>query len=462
MEDSMITSQSEFSDSSPKYRQIADATISDIKSGILEVGRTLPSVRKYASDLGISSTTVSRAYKMLESQGYIETKAGEGSVVSFLKGGVGAPATTWKAFLSYARRDDENSHGAITELKQHIQEEYEMQTAERLDIFQDTEGIECGEDWRKAVGKQLGATVFFIPILTPTYLRRPHCIQELREARWRFSDLGLDRGIYPIHFVDITDCTEELEDDDLAGFITHTQANCDWRDLRFESSSSPAYRKGIKKIVEALVKRDKEMLSTQQKLTDPAETPINQITTDEDDVDLLQKIADLESAGQQITEKAENISEVVVSIGNIFTENQIPSDAPFKNRLIILKKIGKDLEQPAIALSEQCNGYRKLLEVMDRGIEQFPTVVELTRSMGGDVDSADLLNFRKQISDLNKSTSTAFEQIQILQGALATAASLSRDLRQPCRKISAALDDVTASKMSFAKWEKITNELIQA
>lgn len=61
--------------------QISDQLRGIIMAGLLAGGERLPSVRQLAGDLGIAPGTVARAYKLLESEGFITTRIGSGARV---------------------------------------------------------------------------------------------------------------------------------------------------------------------------------------------------------------------------------------------------------------------------------------------------------------------------------------------------------------------------------------------
>lgn len=66
----------------PIYQQIAEGIKNNIASGSLAPGDSLPSIRLFAKELGVSVITTKKAYELLESQGYITTVPQKGSVVS--------------------------------------------------------------------------------------------------------------------------------------------------------------------------------------------------------------------------------------------------------------------------------------------------------------------------------------------------------------------------------------------
>jgi len=66
----------------PFYRQIVDQIADLIRSGQLEAGAQLPSVRELAAQLLVSLITVRRAYSDLENAGLIVLRQGYGTYVA--------------------------------------------------------------------------------------------------------------------------------------------------------------------------------------------------------------------------------------------------------------------------------------------------------------------------------------------------------------------------------------------
>jgi GntR family transcriptional regulator/MocR family aminotransferase len=69
----------------PLYRQLYERFRNSILSGQLESGARLPSTRVLASELGVSRTTTALAYELLQLEGYIESKVGDGTRVACLQ-----------------------------------------------------------------------------------------------------------------------------------------------------------------------------------------------------------------------------------------------------------------------------------------------------------------------------------------------------------------------------------------
>ncbi|QBD75071.1 GntR family transcriptional regulator [Ktedonosporobacter rubrisoli] len=65
----------------PIYVQLVEQILHALEVGMLSPGDTLPSVRELANELSIASSTIARAYKELQRMGFIESRAGKGTVV---------------------------------------------------------------------------------------------------------------------------------------------------------------------------------------------------------------------------------------------------------------------------------------------------------------------------------------------------------------------------------------------
>lgn len=66
----------------PPYEQLQRQLIDQISAGHLPPETKLPAVRRLAADLGIAPGTVARAYKELESEGYLVTRGRNGTWVA--------------------------------------------------------------------------------------------------------------------------------------------------------------------------------------------------------------------------------------------------------------------------------------------------------------------------------------------------------------------------------------------
>ena len=66
----------------PPYEQLRRQLMDQIQSGQLPEETRLPAVRRLAADLGIAPGTVARAYKELETEGYLIARGRRGTIVA--------------------------------------------------------------------------------------------------------------------------------------------------------------------------------------------------------------------------------------------------------------------------------------------------------------------------------------------------------------------------------------------
>ncbi|MFJ9731528.1 GntR family transcriptional regulator [Streptomyces sp. NPDC101169] len=89
-------------DSAPPYEQVRAQISEQARSGALPVGYRLPTVRGLAESLGLAVNTVAKAYRALESDGVIETRGRNGTVVA--AAGPAAVREAASAAQAYAER----------------------------------------------------------------------------------------------------------------------------------------------------------------------------------------------------------------------------------------------------------------------------------------------------------------------------------------------------------------------
>ena len=66
----------------PPYEQLRAQIVTMIESGTLPAGRQLPTIRQLAADLGLAANTVARAYRELETDGWVVSRVRHGTTVA--------------------------------------------------------------------------------------------------------------------------------------------------------------------------------------------------------------------------------------------------------------------------------------------------------------------------------------------------------------------------------------------
>ena len=163
-------------------------------------------------------------------------------------------------FFSYSREDDDDSHGALSALRDAIQRELRGQLGrlrQQLRLWQDKEAIAPGRLWEKEIRAAVEQAVFFIPIITPTAVKSRHCQIEFDAFLERERQLGRSDLVFPLLYIRVP----ELEDE--ARWRNHPVLSVigarqwvDWRPLRLRPIDDFRVRETVDqfcgKIVEAL------------------------------------------------------------------------------------------------------------------------------------------------------------------------------------------------------------------
>ena len=96
------------------YEQLRTQIIEQVASGELIVGTKLPPVRQLATELGVAPYTAARVYRLLEQDGFLETRGRNGTVVAARSDT--AESTLQAAATAYAARARELGIPADTAL----------------------------------------------------------------------------------------------------------------------------------------------------------------------------------------------------------------------------------------------------------------------------------------------------------------------------------------------------------
>ncbi len=86
----------------PPFEQLRSQIVAAIAADELVPGERLPTVRRLAEDLGVAPGTVARAYRELETAGFIETRGRNGTFVA--AHGAAAPRQAQRAASVFAEQ----------------------------------------------------------------------------------------------------------------------------------------------------------------------------------------------------------------------------------------------------------------------------------------------------------------------------------------------------------------------
>jgi len=153
------------------------------------------------------------------------------------------------AFMSYARFDDDQYNGQLTEFRELLSAEVRAQTGREFVIFQDREHIPWGESWQKVIDEALDTVALLLVIITPGFFSSEACRIEVARFLERERELGRSDLILPLYYISAREIDDPAvrESDELAKVLASRQY-ADWRDLRFEPLTSPTAHKAIGKL----------------------------------------------------------------------------------------------------------------------------------------------------------------------------------------------------------------------
>ena len=142
------------------------------------------------------------------------------------------------AFMSYVHTDD--AYGLLTQFRERLSAEVQVQTGHEFPIFQDRQDILWGQNWKQRIEESLDAVTFLIPIITPSFFNSQPCREEYERFVDRERKLNRNDLILPVYYVDsplLNDPDRRLTDNVAETIVQRKYA--DWRDLRFEPFTNP-------------------------------------------------------------------------------------------------------------------------------------------------------------------------------------------------------------------------------
>ncbi len=145
-------------------------------------------------------------------------------------------------FCSYARQDDRLADGQLSQLRAMVGKAVNLRQGEEITLWQDIAAIPFGADWAATIERTIGQVTFFVPIVTPRYLKSENCFAEFKAFGERMRALGRDDLIFPIYYVDVDNIQpgETAFGSELTALRRHQWI--DFRPLQFEDAKSPRVR----------------------------------------------------------------------------------------------------------------------------------------------------------------------------------------------------------------------------
>lgn len=134
------------------------------------------------------------------------------------------------AFFSYTRADDRATGGLLSEMRALLEDQVSRRLGEPVEIFQDTDDIKGGDNWRARLDRAIDEATYLIPVITPSFFNSKPCREELQRFVDKAEAEGREGLILPIHFIECPMIRDEgsAAKDALVKVIEETQ----WFDFR--------------------------------------------------------------------------------------------------------------------------------------------------------------------------------------------------------------------------------------
>lgn len=149
------------------------------------------------------------------------------------------------AFFCYARHDDDNESGRVSQLRARIEGEVRAVSGREFKIWQDTNDLRTSSTFDLEIGSVLDRADALVVLVTPSLLTSTYCRREIERFRDRRQQEDTPPPVFPILYIDVFG--SQSENDPLARHLRSIQY-ADWTELRHEDLDSSGYRRGVTRL----------------------------------------------------------------------------------------------------------------------------------------------------------------------------------------------------------------------
>ncbi|MFI7578695.1 hypothetical protein [Micromonospora sp. NPDC049497] len=354
-------------------------------------------------------------------------------------------------FWSYTHRDNDLEGGRIRRLAESISNEYEILTGETLELFVDNTAIAWGDSWGGIINDALARTAFFIPVITPLYLRSTECRREFLEFLGRAKSIDSMNLLLPILYSHTPAVEDSSSEDEIVRLVRATQRE-DWRTLRLADESSEKYRTAVHQLAARLV----EVMATE------SAKPLPELRNDEGEEgesgfldDVAEAEENAESWQATLTDLFEELEKVQVTTVDV-TDKLRQSDrrgGGARGRLVVLKQFADRIAMPAQRITELGHEFARSVIASDPGVRQLILRSKAEALTPKSREQAESL--MATITSLVSSSQQMSDGVEYFLGELSKGDGLSRVLRSPMAQLRAGMSALTDANAVIAEWGRL-------
>lgn len=373
--------------------------------------------------------------------------------------------TTATAFWSYAHSD--NEEGQIERLKQRLDSAYKRHRGEALASFFDKLGehkIEWGEEWRSKISNTISGTTFFIPVISPSYVKSSICRTEFDEFNEKAKASGLNELIMPIFWVPVyPETPEEQRIFDAA----QERQWVDWSQVRKLDENLAEYKRLIDEMGERLANVAREVAAKPEVI---GQSNVNSSDVERDssgshDYGPPEQIEDAPGILDLAAESIELGASVATSLSQALDAlNTIPRvgslDPPHAHastgqRLFFFKRIANEIWPYAQEFERKAKEAEESVQLLQHHVFDMLTLLsdadtELSVTLS-DANS-ELSGALENVGRVPETVRTTLQDISNMRSQVSNLGRMSRDLRVPMSAVERGFDALDAVVQLTGDW----------
>lgn len=273
----------------------------------------------------------------------------------------------------------------------------------------------------------------------------------------RAKNLGIQELVLPLLYVDVLSLHEDAPSDDLLALVKTFQWE-DWRELRFADVHSAEYRRGVARLAQRLVEANRRAEEANvAAAARELESAVGEAEDSDDSPGRLDLLAAAEDTLPQWLATLEGITREITSVGDIVGEageEMKRGDSRgkgFAARLTTARKLARSLREPTENIYSLGNTFASQLHQIDPGFRAI--IGEAPSEIRDDPEAqSGLCGFFQSIRQLSASAEEALQSLQGMIDAASPGESLSRDLRNPLRRLRQGLTLVIEGREVIDEW----------
>ncbi len=343
-----------------------------------------------------------------------------------------------RVFIGYARVDEEAT-GAVSRLEDGLRRAFGVLSSpqQELQVFRDVTGIRWGEDWQARIDEELDAATFYIPVMSPRFFDSGPCRDEAEKLLARVDrDPGRREDlVLPVYLIDVPDLDASSTDP-----LKRRLSAISWSDLRATVMVDDG--EALRRETWAMAQAIREKVDAHAAAAASGATSSSSPEDDAEGLDLAELMGAFEDF-EAVQDEEQGHLEEVLSVLQGFMGSFRPG-ASRSDLEAAARRAAADMADPLDRLEEVLRRATRALTLVDRFIDEVP----LFLSSG--------VASREQVLDLARTfgsgPSPDRTELQQIRDVLRMMGLTTTAMRQPMKRLSAALDETFRMAEATGEW----------